>query len=99
VTPQGLKISVRGELRVHEGAAPRALDWVNFTGLDSQDLPDIPAIYEIRGETFRVCNGGPNSARPSEFKAGESILADVHVFERVKPPDTPTTSGPATAQR
>jgi uncharacterized protein (TIGR03067 family) len=84
-TPQGLKFQATGELRINESVAPRALDWVGFTGLDSQDLPDIPAIYEVSGETFRVCNGGPNSARPSEFKPGENILADIHVFERQKP--------------
>jgi uncharacterized protein (TIGR03067 family) len=84
-TPQGLNFQVQGELRLNDRVAPRALDWVKFTGLDEQDLPDIPAIYEINGETFKVCNGGPNSARPTEFKRGESVLADVHVFERMKP--------------
>ena len=84
-TPQGLKFHATGELRINEAVAPRALDWVGFSGLDSQDLPDIPAIYEIVGETFKVCNGGPNSPRPSEFKPGENILADIHVFERTKP--------------
>jgi uncharacterized protein (TIGR03067 family) len=88
-TPQGLKFRASGELRLDEKAAPRALDWVGFSGLDSQDLPEIPAIYEIKGDTFKVCNGGPNCPRPSEFKAGESILADIHVFERVKPAADP----------
>src|SRR4051794_13301642 len=45
-TPQGLKFQVQGELRINENAVPRTLDWVHFTGLDEQDLPDIPAIYE-----------------------------------------------------
>lgn len=88
-TPQGLKFHAKGELRINDSSAPRSLDWVGFTGLDSQDLPDIPAIYEINGETFRVCNGGPNSARPAEFKPGENILADIHVFERLKAPGEP----------
>ena len=93
-TPQGLKFHATGELRINESVAPRALDWVGFTGLDSQDLPDIPAIYEIRGETFRVCNGGPNCPRPSEFKPGENILADIHVFERAKIPSAPENHAP-----
>jgi uncharacterized protein (TIGR03067 family) len=84
-TPQGLKFNATGELRLNESVAPRALDWVGFTGLDSQDLPDIPAIYEIDGETFKVCNGGPNNARPSEFKPGGNVLADLHIFRRDKP--------------
>jgi uncharacterized protein (TIGR03067 family) len=83
-TPQGLKFHATGELRINESVAPRALDWVGFTGLDDQDLPDIPAIYEIADGTFKVCNGGPNSPRPSEFKPGENILAGIHVFQRDK---------------
>lgn len=83
-TPKGLKFQVQGELRINENVTPRTLDWVNFTGLDEQDLPDIPAIYELNGETFKVCNGGPNCGRPTEFKPGDSILADIVVFERPK---------------
>ena len=94
-TPQGVKLHASGELRINESVAPRALDWVGFTGLDSQDLPDILAIYEINGETFKVCNGGPNSARPSEFKPGENVLADVHVFERAKAAAAPESARPA----
>lgn len=84
-TPQGVKFNANGELRIDESVSPHTLDWVGFTGLDSQELPDIPAIYRIEGESFQVCNGGPNSPRPLEFKPGENILADVHVFERDKP--------------
>src|SRR5262249_49164339 len=101
-TPQGLKFQVQGELRINDRVKPRTLDWVKCTGLDEQDLPDIPAIYELDGQTFKVCNGGPNSARPTEFKPGESVLADLHVFERVKPSsvaDTRTASVPSSPAR
>ena len=81
-TPKGLTFRVHGELRINEKLTPRTLDWVNFTGLDEQDLPDIPAIYELDGETFKVCNGGPNNGRPTEFKPGDGILADVVIFTR-----------------
>jgi uncharacterized protein (TIGR03067 family) len=83
-TPKGLKFQVQGEFRINENVTPRTLDWINFTGLDEQDLPDIPAIYELNGETFKVCNGGPNSERPTEFKPGDSILAEIVIFERTK---------------
>jgi uncharacterized protein (TIGR03067 family) len=83
-TPQGVKIRGKGELRLNEGTQPRGLDWVGFSGPDGQEFPEIAAIYRIEGQTFRVCNGGPNNARPSEFRPGDGLLADVHVFERVK---------------
>ncbi|MFO0909058.1 MAG: TIGR03067 domain-containing protein [Isosphaeraceae bacterium] len=88
-TPQGLTINAKGELRVDSTVTPHALDWVNFTGADTIEMPEIPAIYELKGETLRVCNGGPNNARPTEFKAGAGILSDLHVFER---PTTTTTA-------
>jgi uncharacterized protein (TIGR03067 family) len=84
-TPQGLKVQARGEVRLNEKAVPHALDWVGFSGADVIDMPDIPAIYEVGEATLRVCNGGPNNPRPSEFKAGAGVLADLHVFERARP--------------
>jgi uncharacterized protein (TIGR03067 family) len=89
--PNGVSFAVRGEIRVDESASPRALDWVRFSTPDHEELPEIPAIYELRDGSFRVCNGGPNNPRPSEFKPGDGVLADVYVFERAKAPDTPGT--------
>jgi uncharacterized protein (TIGR03067 family) len=85
----GLSFQVRGELKVNEAVTPRALDWVHFQDAESQDLPDILAIYEIVGDRFRVCNGGPHNRRPSEFKDGEGILASVVTFERERPAASP----------
>jgi uncharacterized protein (TIGR03067 family) len=82
--PRGLKLRAEGELRLNERTEPRSLDWVGFSGPDSQDLPDLPAIYRIDGTTFKVCNGGFNNPRPSSFTPGDGVLADVHVFERAK---------------
>ena len=84
VTPQGLKFNVQGEIKIDETAQPRALDWVNFNGLDDQELPDILAIYRLEGDTLQVCNGGPNNNRPTEFKPGDGVLADLVVFARTK---------------
>jgi uncharacterized protein (TIGR03067 family) len=85
-TPDGLSFQVRGELRLDETATPRALDWIHFHDADSQELPNILAIYEFAGQRLKVCNGGPNNARPSEFKAGDGALADLLTFEREFPP-------------
>jgi uncharacterized protein (TIGR03067 family) len=84
-TVQGLSIQAEGEIRIDTTSRPKSLDWVNFTTLDDERVPEMLAIYELVGETFRVCNAGPNNARPSEFKPGEGVLADLVVFERKLP--------------
>ena len=89
-TPQGLKVSVQGEVRIDETARPKRLDWVHLTALDGQDLPDNLAIYEIEGDTFTLCNGGPNNRRPIEFKPGGGALADLVIFTRGKE-ETPSS--------
>lgn len=92
--PHGLPFRVRGELLLDETASPRALTWTKFAGLDGQDLPDIPAIYTVEGDTFRLSNGGPNGNRPAEFKPGDGVLADLLVFQRPLPEDRPATPAP-----
>jgi len=81
-TPQGISFEVQGEVRLDETTSPRSLDWVNFTGADQQEFPQIPAIYKLDRDTFTLCNGGMNGTRPKEFKPGDGALADVVVFER-----------------
>ncbi len=79
---QGLEIRAEGTVKIDDSVTPHTLDWVGFTALDGQDMPEVLAIYEWDGEKFRLCNGGPNSDRPTEFKPGENSLADVLIFER-----------------
>jgi uncharacterized protein (TIGR03067 family) len=84
-TPQGVLFEFQGEVRVDETTSPRSLDWVNFSGADQQEFPQIPAIYKLDGDTFTLCNGGMNGTRPKEFKPGDGALADIVVFERERP--------------
>jgi uncharacterized protein (TIGR03067 family) len=100
VTPQGVTVRAQGEVRVDESASPHALDWVHFQGVNDQRLPDIAAIYELAGDTFRVCNGGPDNERPTEFKPGDGLLAAVVTFQRARESargaeSTAAPSGPA----
>ena len=67
-TRNGLSFQVCGELKVNEAATPRALDWIRFQDDNSQNFPDILAIYELTGDQFRVCNGGPHNRRPSNSR-------------------------------
>ncbi|MEJ7638710.1 MAG: hypothetical protein WKF75_12225 [Singulisphaera sp.] len=81
-TPRGLTIRVQGEVRVDDLAQPKALDWINFRGMDGQDFPEVQAIYELQGDTLKLRNGGLDDGRPSEFTPGEGALADVMIFTR-----------------
>jgi uncharacterized protein (TIGR03067 family) len=83
-TPQGLKISVEGEIKVDEAASPKAIDWVKLTLPDGTGLPDTLGIYEIDGDALKLCTGGPSNGRPSAFVPGAGALADVVVFTRRK---------------
>ena len=99
-TPSGVRLLLEGEVKLDETTSPRRLDWVKFTGADQQEFPPLLAIYTIDGDRFTVCNGGLNGSRPTEFKRGDGILAEVVVFQRepmavarkskttVKPDDT-----------
>jgi uncharacterized protein (TIGR03067 family) len=80
--PIGRPIIADGELEIDETAAPKSLDWRKFTGGDDQEFPEVHAIYQIDGDALIVCNGGPNNPRPSEFRKGDGILADLMTFHR-----------------
>jgi uncharacterized protein (TIGR03067 family) len=84
-TPQGIRFVFHGEIQIDETTSPRRLDWVKFTGADQQEFPQIPGIYKVDRDTFTVCNGGLNGSRPTEFKSGEGLLAEVVVFKREVP--------------
>ena len=86
ITPQGVRFQVQGEVRLDETTSPRSLDWVNFSGADQQEFPQIPAIYKLDRDTFTLCNGGMNGTRPKEFKPGDGALADVVILERDRSP-------------
>lgn len=81
-TAQGIRLKAQGEVKIDEKASPRKLDWINFSGADQQEIPQIPGIYKLDGDKFTVCNGGMNGSRPKEFKPGDGVFADVVVFQR-----------------
>jgi uncharacterized protein (TIGR03067 family) len=81
-TPSGVRLLLEGEVKIDETTSPRRLDWIKFTGADQQEFPPLLGIYAIDGDRFTVCNGGLNGSRPTEFKRGDGILAEVVVFQR-----------------
>lgn len=81
-TPQGVKIHADGEVKIDETVSPKALDWVKFTTLDGEDVPEVHAIYRLEGERLFIRSGGFNDQRPTEFNPGEGVWASLLIFER-----------------
>src|SRR4051794_21484488 len=69
-TPQGRKIQADGELKIDETVTPKALDWVKFTTIDGEEVPEMRAIYRLEEGRLYIRSGGFNDDRPSEFNAG-----------------------------
>ncbi|WP_422929381.1 TIGR03067 domain-containing protein [Singulisphaera sp. PoT] len=82
LTPHGIKIKAEGEVNIDESTSPKALDWVKFTTLDGEEVPEVRAIYRIEGDRLVIRSGGFNDQRPKEFNPGEGVWAAVLVFER-----------------
>jgi uncharacterized protein (TIGR03067 family) len=82
LTPQGRKIQADGEVKIDESTQPKALDWVKFTTLDGEEVPEMHAIYRIEQGRLYIRSGGFNDQRPTEFHPGEGVWAKVLVFQR-----------------
>ena len=83
-SPLGLTIHAEGKIKINESTRPKTVDWVEFSIVDGQDMPEILGLYELTGDAFKLVNGGPNNGRPTEFKKGDGALADVLVFRRLE---------------
>jgi uncharacterized protein (TIGR03067 family) len=73
----------RGTVKLNPAAKPKALD---ITGTDGPNKgKTILAIYELDGDTLRICYdlGGKN--RPREFKTREGTQLFLVTYKREKP--------------
>lgn len=67
-----------GTFKINDSASPKTMD------LSSDGGKEIPAIYEVNGDTLKACytlNGG---GRPSEFKSTEDSNAIFVTYKRKK---------------
>jgi arylsulfatase A-like enzyme len=87
-TPQGIRLTATGKLVVPGEGPTGALDWVGFRLASGLELPSIPSIYQVTGDTWTICSGGPNGTRPRAFARGDGPLADMVTFRRI-----PQTAG------
>lgn len=58
-----------GTLKLDETKAPKTMDATDTEGLDVGKV--IQAIYEVSGDTMRVCYALDGSGRPTEFATKE----------------------------
>jgi uncharacterized protein (TIGR03067 family) len=82
---EGKEMVLKGEVKVDEKATPKAVDFVKFTDPDGKDLPDNLGIYELKDDEWKVCSGGQDNPRPTEFKEGGEGGPHLLVLKREKP--------------
>ena len=65
-----------GTFKIDESAAPRTMDLSTGSG------NEVPAIYEISGDTFKACYAVGSASRPTEFKSAEDSNHILVVYKR-----------------
>jgi uncharacterized protein (TIGR03067 family) len=88
IPTQGPAMRLSGEIKIDDKAKPKAWDFVNVKDSDGGDtgLDDL-AIYEIDGDTLKVCSGGLGGPRPTEIKAADNGPPYLVSYTRVKDAD------------
>jgi uncharacterized protein (TIGR03067 family) len=72
----------KGTYKLDPAAKPRTFD---ITGVEGPNAGrKIPAIYELEGDTLRVCYGLGGSARPAEFKSPSGTKVFLVTYRRKK---------------
>jgi len=67
--------SSHGTLKLGESASPKSME------VTTDDGTQLPAIYEISGDTLKICYAMNGASRPKEFKSAEG---SDHVFASYK---------------
>jgi uncharacterized protein (TIGR03067 family) len=77
------KATYHGTFRVDPGQSPKAID-VRFTeGPEKGKV--IRGIYEVDGDTYRVCMGQAGKGRPTEFASTPGSGNVLEILKRVRP--------------
>jgi uncharacterized protein (TIGR03067 family) len=72
----------RGNIKLDSSAKPKALD---VTGTEGPNKgKKIPAIYELDGDTWKICYDLSGKARPSEFKTTQGSQQFLVTYKRDK---------------
>ena len=71
-----------GSISVDPAQTPRAMDLVTSTGPDAGQL--TLAIYEVQGETMKICASLNSGPRPTKFEAPVDSGIVLIIFQREK---------------
>ncbi len=85
--PDGTDVELKGKIKLDEAKAPKQMDWTGFVRPDGNAAEDNLGIYELDGDTLRVCNGGPGNDRPDKFEDGTDGPPHVILLKREKAKD------------
>jgi uncharacterized protein (TIGR03067 family) len=84
-SPDRQEYAIKGEIKLDEKARPKQLDWIKFAKPDGGgDYEPNLAIYELDGDSLRICSGGPGRERPTELKAGDMGRPSLLEYKRMK---------------
>ena len=72
----------QGTLKVDPSKTPRRMDIKGVTGPNKDKL--IPAIYELKDDTLKICYSLQDSAPPKEFKTKEKPGLFLVLYRRDK---------------
>jgi uncharacterized protein (TIGR03067 family) len=71
-----------GAYTIDPAQKPKTID---ITGTEGPNIgKKIPAIYELRGDTLRICYGLGGSPRPTEFKSPTNTSYFLVTYKREK---------------
>ena len=73
----------RGTFKMDPLARPKAMDVTGTEGPNKGRT--LSAIYELDGDTLRICYNLDGKDRPKEFKAGEGTKLFLVTYRREKP--------------
>ena len=70
----------KGTFKIDVSKTPKTIDIVRE---EDKDTP-IKGIYELDGDTYKVCYGAPGKDRPTEFSAKEGSGNTMSVWKKAK---------------
>ena len=79
---RGDKVINEGTVKLNPTKKPKTID-VTFTGGERKGQA-VLGIYEIEGDTFRVCVARPGDERPADFSARAGSGCTLVVYQREK---------------